>query len=200
MKRTTVLHPLSLLLILMFIWDTTASAQERVNPHFFAEMTGGVGTAYWGHSVDVTGIHHIDKTFTYGQWSPSVGLEINDRWSLGVRMTFQTGDCEWGKYTVTTLFGQYRFLNLNKWHVYVEGKGSYYHDIDEYKQNAGEIGVSLGTEFEITDHLSAILNYIYTGVEVGDNILNHPHGCIGNGRYTLDFSPRRLQIGLRYTF
>lgn len=188
------------LVFMAFFAQTPVSAQNGSDNRLFVEMTGGVGTAYWGYSADATGIHRIDKTFTYGQWSPSVGLEINDRWTLGVRMTFQTGDCKWGKYTVTTLFGQYRFLNLDKWHVYVEGKGSYYHGIEEYKQNAGEIGVSLGAEFEITNHFSAILNYMYTGVEIGDNIMDHPHGCIGNGRYTLDFSPRRLQIGLRYKF
>ncbi len=196
------------MLIVAVATQTAANAQEKMNPHFFGEMTGGIGTSYTRDFINATGVYHVDKTTTYGQWSPSVGLEINDRWSVGARMTFQTGDKYsqaegttfiTQKYTVTTLYGQYSFLNLNRWSVFVEGKGSYYHGI-EYHTNTSEIGLSLGAKFNITGHLSAILHYVYTGVEIGDLTLSHPDGCIGGGRYTLDFSPRRLQIGLRYKF
>jgi len=197
------------MVIIAFMPYTVANAQEKFNPRFFVEMTGGVGTYYAGKFANHTGVYDINKTSTYGQWSPSVGMDINNRWSVGARVTFQTGGETYKanghilytmpKYNVFTLYGQYSFLKLNRWDVFVEGKGSYYHE-REYAENTGEIGFSFGTKFKVTNHLSAVLHYIYTGVEVGDESLNHPDGCIGDGRFTLDFSPRRLQIGLRYTF
>lgn len=199
MKNVIFLRIMAVLTALLVIGPVEGQAQ--VAPRVFVEMAGGVGTSYINKRYDAAGVHELDETSTYGQWSPSVGIVLNDRWSLGVRMTFQTGGNEYTlKNTITTLYGQYSFLNWHRWSMFVEGKGSYYHGIDGNDCSAGEIGLSLGGKFAITDHLSAVLHYVYTGVEIGRDRINHPKGCIGDGRYTLDFSPRRLQIGLRYSF
>ena len=84
----------------------------------------------------------------------------------------------------------------------MEGKGSYYKYVSKFSASTdlGEIGFSLGAKFAINHNFSLIAHYVYTGVEVGDGRLSSPSGCIGKDRVILDFSPRRLQLGARYTF
>ncbi len=189
------------MLIVAVAIQTAANAQEKVNPHFFGEFTGGIGTSIGIKNVTYyPEINITTKTYTYGQWSPSLGLVLTDRWAIGARFAFQTFDRKHvAKYSIYTLFGQYSILNWSRFHFFAEGKGSYYHS-SGYESSLGEIGVSLGAKYNITHHLSFVLYYIYAGVGIGDSLLDHPKGCIGDGRYTLDFSPRRLQIGLRYKF
>ena len=198
MKKTITFFLVSMFLLLG--WGTgEARGEER--PRVFAEMIGGVGTDFVNYLHDAAGVHEIDRTSTYGMWSPSVGLKLTDRWAIGARMTFETGG-NWltSKHTITSLYGQYAFLRGNSWSVFAEGKGSYYHR-HWGNESGGEIGVSLGGKYDVTRNLGIVVHYVYAGVEVGKHkVLSSPAGCIGKRRAMLDFSPRRLQLGLRYTF
>ena len=170
-------------------------------PRVFIEGTGGVGTYLVQYLFNEGEWHKIDQTSSYGMWSPSVGLKLTDRWAIGARMTFETGG-NWltSKHTITSLYGQYAFLRGNSWSVFAEGKGSYYHR-HWGNESGGEIGVSLGGKYDVTRNLGIVVHYVSAGVEVGkDKVLSSPGGCIGKHRAMLDFSPRRLQLGLRYTF
>ena len=187
-------------MFLLLGWGTVEARGEE-KPRVFVEMTGGVGTDYVKYVIDPSGIREMDHTSSYGMWSPSVGLQLDDRWAIGARMTFETGgDKLTTKYTITTLYGQYSFLRGERWSVFAEGKGSLYY-VHHYADKGGEIGVSLGGKYDVTRNLGIVVHYVYAGVEVGkDKVLSSPGGCIGKHRTMLDFSPRRLQLGLRYTF
>ena len=198
MKKNLFVYGLVLMLLLA---TGTAEVGGEEKPRVFVEMAGGVGTDYVKYFISQEGIREINKTSSYGMWSPSVGLQLDDRWAIGARMTFETGG-DWltTKYTITTLYGQYAFLRGERWSVFAEGKGSLYH-VHYYGKKGGEIGVSLGGKYDVTRNLGIVVHYVYAGVEVGkDKVLSSPGGCIGKHRAMLDFSPRRLQLGLRYTF
>lgn len=186
---------------IMLFASGVVEARGGEKPRVFVEMTGGVGTDHVKYLINSLGVTEIDHTSSYGMWSPSVGLQLDDRWAIGARMTFETGgDRLTTKYTITTLYGQYAFLRGSRWSVFAEGKGSLYY-VHRYVYKGGEIGVSLGGRYDVTRNLGIVVHYVYAGVEVGEHeVLSSPAGCIGKRRAMLDFSPRRLQLGLRYTF
>lgn len=201
---------LSLLISFVSIPLTQKTAAQSVSvPKFFIEFTLGPGTTYidkvigTGPGPENVINYKTDKTYWFAQFSPSIGLEITDRWTVGLRATFQTNNSyTHTHYNIVTLYGQYSFINKGRWKVFVEGKGSYYQFVrtDGGSDDLGEIGFSLGARFAINHHFSLIAHYVYTGVEVGNGRLSRPFGCIGDGRVKLDFSPRRLQLGARYSF
>ncbi|MBD5346670.1 MAG: hypothetical protein HDR92_06020 [Bacteroides sp.] len=178
---------------------------DTLSYKLFAEFTIGAGTADVAYIMSNGDIRKLDKTYWNAQFAPSVGVSISDRWSVGVRATLQTNYSYFhARYNIATLYGQYSFLNRGAWSAFVEGKGSYYKYVcsrgEKSGYNLGEIGFSLGAKYSLTEKLSLVAHYIYTGVEVGNGWLNRPGGCISSGRVMLDFSPRRLLIGARYTF
>ena len=188
MKKNLFVYGMVMMFLLLASGVGEARGDEK--PRVYEEFTAGVGTVkYW------------DKTGTYGMWSPSVGVQFDDRWTVGLRMTFPTGGREdYRNQTITSLYGQYAFYRGERWSIFAEGKGSYYY-MRERSWNGGEIGVSLGGKYDVTRNLGIVVHYVYAGVEVGKHkVLSSPGGCIGKHRAMLDFSPRRLQLGLRYTF
>lgn len=194
------------IVMLLLTGSMSAVAQEQTKPRFFVEFTAGPGSIHVDKVITSTEIRDVDLREWYARLSPSVGFQFNNRWAAGVRVTADTRKVKntslSAKRVEYTGFTQYNFLDRDRWSMCVEGKVSYSHDYYKYPQNDyGEIGFSLGGRYAINDHFSIVARYLYTGLTLGDfRSYNDNLGCVGRGRYRLDFGLNRLQIGARYTF
>lgn len=182
-------------------------AQEQTKPRFFVEFTAGPGSVYIDKVIFSNHIGHVDMRKWFVRLSPSVGVNLNARWTAGIRITADASGGLHGIFATKrveyTGFSQYDFINIGRWSINIEGKVSYSHNYEKWAHDDdyGEIGFSLGCRYVINNHFSLVARYLYTGLTLGHyEAYRDDLGCIHTGRYRLDFGLNRLQIGARYTF
>lgn len=146
-------------------------------------------------------------------FNPEVGYNLNDKWAVGLGLTFATYKPSDIKKTFSfeiAPYARWTFVKWNKVSLFLEGGLAYGFDktktdytvgnrteTEEVKDSYFKIGVKPGLRVDITDHLAFMTRVGWFGYECtmpdGDDMNN-------GSRFGLDVDGENLTFGLLYSF